>query len=73
MQAVAVDDLIKAGNFICCSNLTVRPDDRAQCPSLIFWELSNVSLKPREPHLRAALHTLQQSIQVGACKCVETR
>lgn len=63
LKAVAVEDVVKAGNFICCSNLTVRQDDRLQCPFFTFWELSNVSLKPREPHLRNALKTLQQSIQ----------
>ncbi|PFX24656.1 Breast cancer type 2 susceptibility protein-like [Stylophora pistillata] len=63
LKSVAVEDVVKAGNFICCSNLTVRQDDRLQCPFLTFWELSNVSLKPREPHLRNALKTLQQSIQ----------
>jgi len=62
LKAVAVEDLIKPCSFICCTNLTVRPDDRIQCPSLTFTELSTLTLKPREPHLRTALHNLHQSI-----------
>ena len=63
-QAVAVEDLVKPRSFISCSNLIVRPDDRLQCPSLTFTELSTLTLKPREPHLRTALNHLQQSIPV---------
>ncbi|KAJ7376332.1 Breast cancer 2, early onset [Desmophyllum pertusum] len=62
LKAVAVEDLVKRRSFISCSNLIVRPDDRLQCPSLTFTELSTLTLKPREPHLRTALHSLQQSI-----------
>jgi len=62
LKAVAVEDLIKPRNFICCSNLNVRPDDRVQCPTLSFTDLSTLTLKPREPHLRTALHNLHQSI-----------
>ena len=53
-QAVAVDDLVKPRKFICFNNLTVRSDDRLQCPSLLFGELSCLTFKPRELHLRAA-------------------
>ena len=58
-QAVAVEDLVKPRKFICFSNLTIRSDDRLQCPSLSFGELSCLTFKPREPHLRAALDNLQ--------------
>ncbi|XP_068719868.1 breast cancer type 2 susceptibility protein-like isoform X2 [Montipora capricornis] len=63
LQAFAVDDLVKPRCFICCSNLTIRPDDRLhQCTSLAFNELSSLTMKPRELHLRNALHKLQQNI-----------
>ena len=63
-QAVAVDDLVKPRKFICFNNLTVRSDDRLQCPSLLFGELSCLTFKPRELHLRAALDNLQHKIPV---------
>ena len=66
IQAFGVEDLVKPRSFICCSNLTIRPDDRLQCPSLVFSELSSLTLKPRELHQRTALNKLQQSIPVSA-------
>lgn len=71
IQAVAVEDLVKPRSFICCSNLTVRPDDRLQCPSLVFSDLSSLTLKPRELHLRTALNKLHQSIPVSAMSVFE--
>lgn len=60
-----MEDLVEPRSFICCSNLSVRPDDRLQCPSLTFSELSSLTLKPRELHLRTALDKLQQNIPVS--------
>ncbi|KAL9974012.1 hypothetical protein ACROYT_G020541 [Oculina patagonica] len=46
LKAVAVEDLMTG----------------SMCPSLTFSELSTLTLKPREPHLRTALNNLQQNI-----------
>lgn len=63
LKVFAVDDLIKPRCFICCSNLTVLPEDHlSQCPSLTFSELSSLTQKPREIHLRNALQNLQKNI-----------